>query len=77
MAKDPAPVVEELSVTMLLADAAQVADGRLSVLGGGIAVLPPTPQPMALALIVTVPVESGRRGVPVGLRAAPDATACR
>jgi len=55
MAKDPAPTVEELSVTMLLADAAQVADGRLSVLGGGIAVLPPTPQPMALALIVTVP----------------------
>jgi hypothetical protein len=55
MANDPAQPVEELSVLMILADAAQVADGKLSVLGGGIAVVPPTPQPMALALVVTVP----------------------
>ncbi len=55
MANDQDQPVEALSVTMLLAEAAQVADGKLSLLGGGIAVIPPRPQPMALAFIVTVP----------------------
>jgi hypothetical protein len=55
MAHDPPPAPEELSVTMLLADAAQVADGKLSILGGGIAVVAPTPQPLALAFVVQVP----------------------
>jgi hypothetical protein len=64
MAKEPAQPVEELSVTMLLADAAQVADGKLSVLGGGIAVVPPTPQPMALAMVVTVPWSRADETIP-------------
>src|SRR5689334_18276994 len=55
MANDPPPAPEELSVTMLLADAAQVADGKLTVLGAGIAVVAPTPQPLALAFVVQVP----------------------
>ena len=71
MAKDaPPPVVEDLEVTMLMADAAQVADGRLNLLGAGIAVVPPHPQPLALALVVQGAVEPGRRDHPVGVRAA-------
>jgi len=46
------PVVE---VTMLLADAAQVADGKLYVLGGGLTTIGPDPQPMAIALLLQVP----------------------
>lgn len=42
-------------VTMLLADSAQVADGKLFVLGGGLANIGPQPQPMALALLIDVP----------------------
>ena len=64
MAKHESPPVEELSVTMLLADAAQVADGKLSVLGAGIAVVPPTPQPLALALVVTVPWSRADETIP-------------
>ncbi|MEZ5143640.1 MAG: hypothetical protein R2726_14145 [Acidimicrobiales bacterium] len=42
-------------VTMLLADSAQVADGKLYILGGGISQLGPQPQPAALALLIEVP----------------------
>lgn len=63
MANDPAPV-EDLSVTMLLADAAQVADGKLSILGGGIAMVPPTPQALALAMVVTVPWSRAGETIP-------------
>ena len=42
-------------VTMLLADSAQVADGKLFVLGGGLANIGPQPQPVALALLIEVP----------------------
>ena len=42
-------------VTMLLADAAQVADGKLFVLGGGITAVGPRPQPMGVALRLEVP----------------------
>lgn len=42
-------------VTMLLADSAQVADGKLFVLGGGLAHVGPQPQPIALALLIEVP----------------------
>ncbi|MCX7619603.1 MAG: hypothetical protein N2037_02020 [Acidimicrobiales bacterium] len=42
-------------VTMLLADAAQVADGKLFILGGGLAHIGPQPQPVALALLIEVP----------------------
>jgi hypothetical protein len=55
---------EELTVTMLMADAAQVADGKLSVLGGGIAIVPSRPQPMALAFVVTVPYSRADQTIP-------------
>ena len=44
-----------LVVTMLLADSAQVADGKLYVLGGGLTVVGPRPQPVAVALVIGVP----------------------
>ncbi len=42
-------------VTMLFADAAQVADHKLYVLGGGITVIGPMPQPVGVALGIEVP----------------------
>lgn len=42
-------------VTIFLADSAQVADGKLYILGGGISQLGPQPQPAALALLIEVP----------------------
>lgn len=42
-------------VTMLLADSAQVADGKLYVLGGGLLHYGPQPQPFAVALLIEVP----------------------
>lgn len=44
-----------LSVNMLLCDSAQVAAGKLFILGGGVASIGPKPQPLALALQITVP----------------------
>jgi hypothetical protein len=56
---DTEPVVPDrpppVRVTMLLADAAQVADGKLFVLGGGITAVGPRPQPMGVALRLEVP----------------------
>jgi len=49
---DPGP---GLGVTMLLADSAQVAEGKLYVLGGGLTVVGPRPQPIAVALVISVP----------------------
>ncbi len=45
----------DVDVTMLLADAAQVAEGKLYVLGGGITSIGPDPQPLAIALLLSVP----------------------
>jgi hypothetical protein len=42
-------------VTMLLADSAQVADGKLYILGGGITAIGPRPQPMGVAIRIEVP----------------------
>lgn len=42
-------------VTMLLADSAQVADGKLFILGGGLNAMGPHPQPVALAILIEVP----------------------
>ncbi len=42
-------------VTMVLADAAQVADGKLFILGGGLAHLGPQSQPLSVALLIEVP----------------------
>ncbi len=47
--------VQSLGVTMLLADAAQVADGKLYILGGGLSMVGPRPQPLAVALRLSVP----------------------
>lgn len=44
-----------LRVNMLLCDAAQASNGKLFVLGGGLSVIGPKPQPLALAIHVTVP----------------------
>ena len=42
-------------VTMLLADSAQVADGKLYILGGGITAMGPRPQPLGVAIRIEVP----------------------
>ena len=44
-----------LRVSILLCDAAQASNGKLFVLGGGLTVIGPKPQPLALAIHVTVP----------------------
>ncbi|MEA2440672.1 MAG: hypothetical protein QOH76_2096 [Thermoleophilaceae bacterium] len=44
-----------MKVTMLLADAAQVAEGKLNVLGGGWALTGPDPAPTAIAMYIDVP----------------------
>ncbi len=46
---------------MLLADAAQVAEGKLYIMGGGWEVCGPEPTPMALAVKVEVPPSQARR----------------
>ena len=43
-----------MNVTMLLADSAQVADGKLYILGGGWSVTGPDPTPSAVAVKVGV-----------------------
>jgi len=44
-----------MKVTILLADAAQAAEGKLYVLGGGWSITGPEPSPMALAIKIEVP----------------------
>ncbi len=44
-----------IGVTMLLADSAQVADRKLFILGGGLSLIGPRPQPVALAIRLLVP----------------------
>lgn len=44
-----------MKVTLMLADAAQVAEGKLNVLGGGWCHTGPQPTPFALAGIIEVP----------------------
>ncbi len=43
-----------VKVTMLLCDSAQVADGKLYVLGGGWSMTGPDPMPSAIALKIDV-----------------------
>ena len=52
MADPPQPPVDAL---ILLCDSAQVADGKLYVLGGGITAIGPRPQPLAVALLIEIP----------------------
>jgi hypothetical protein len=44
-----------MKVTMLLADSAQVVEGKLYVLGGGWSITGPEPSPFAIALLFDVP----------------------
>jgi hypothetical protein len=44
-----------LSVTMMLADAAQAVGGKLYILGGGWSITGPDPHPSAIALYIKVP----------------------
>jgi hypothetical protein len=44
-----------MKATMLLADYAQVAEGKLNVIGGGWSITGPQPVPFALALLIDVP----------------------
>jgi hypothetical protein len=50
-----------IRVTMLLADAAQVADSKLFILGGGINVIPASPAPLAIAAVIDVPWDRADR----------------
>lgn len=44
-----------MKATMLLCDAAQVADGKLFILGGGWSITGPEPAPSAIAVKVDIP----------------------
>lgn len=44
-----------LNVDMLLCDSAQSVSGKLYILGGGLSVIGPKPQPLAIALRIAVP----------------------
>jgi Family of unknown function (DUF6941) len=46
---------------MMLADAAQVANGKLFILGGGWSVTGPEPSPSAIALKIAVPWDQANR----------------
>jgi len=48
-----------MKVTMLLCDSAQVAEGKLYVLGGGWSFVGPDPAPMAIAVKIDVPWTDG------------------
>jgi hypothetical protein len=48
-----------MKVTMLLCDSAQVADGKLYLLGGGWSFVGPDPAPMAIAVKIDVPWTDG------------------
>jgi len=50
-----------MKVTLMLADAAQVADGKLGVLGGGWCLIGPAPTPFAIAGIIEVPWDQTNR----------------
>jgi len=50
-----------MKVTMLLADAAQVAQGKLYILGGGWSITGPDPVPGAIAIKIDVPWDQANR----------------
>jgi hypothetical protein len=56
-----AVVEPNIRVSMMLADAAQTAEGKLYVLGGGWSVTGPAPMPFAIAVDVKVPWEMANR----------------
>ena len=44
-----------MKATLLLADYAQVADGKLTIVGGGWSVTGPEPAPFGIAILIQVP----------------------
>jgi len=46
---------KQMKVTMILSDAAQVAEGKLNVLGGGWNLTGPAPAPFAIGIIFEIP----------------------
>ena len=50
-----------MQVTMLFADAAQVANGKLFILGGGWSVTGPEPSPSAIVLKIAVPWDQANK----------------
>ncbi|MBL7492562.1 hypothetical protein I6A60_02305 [Frankia sp. AgB1.9] len=57
-----------MKLTMILCDAAQVAEGKLYILGGGWNIIGPSPAPSALGLLIEVPWD--RANAPFTLRLA-------
>jgi hypothetical protein len=53
--------VHAVKVTMLLADFAQVADGKLTVVGGGWSLTGPEPTPFGIAILVHEPWDQANR----------------
>ena len=53
--------MRDVKVTMLLADFAQVADGKLTVVGGGWSLTGPEPTPFGIAILVHVPWDQANR----------------
>src|SRR6185295_11764518 len=53
--------VRTVKVTMLLADFAQVSDGKLTVVGGGWSLTGPEMTPFGIALLVQVPWDQANR----------------
>lgn len=51
----------QIRVTMLLAESAQVADNKLFILGGGLALVSPAPSPLAVAMKIDVPWDRADR----------------
>ena len=44
-----------MKVTLLLADFVQLADGKLTVVGGGWSLIGPNPSPFGIAILIHVP----------------------
>lgn len=57
----PCARVHGVKVTMLLADYAQVSDGKLTVIGGGWSITGPEPVPFGIAILVHVPWDQANR----------------
>ncbi|MGH9136517.1 MAG: DUF6941 family protein [Acidimicrobiales bacterium] len=53
-----------MRATLILADAAQVAEGKLYVLGGGWTFTGPAPAPMAIGCLIDVPWDQTNRKIP-------------
>jgi hypothetical protein len=53
--------VHAVKVTMLLTDFAQVADGKLTIVGGGWSLTGPEPTPFGIAILVHVPWDQANR----------------